>query len=48
MAKFVWNGSEFELYEKEGIKATDYKKIKNVIEENADIVVKRWKDYFEK
>ena len=48
MAKFVWNGAEFVLFEKQGIKANDYKKIKNVIDENADIIVKRWKDYFEK
>ena len=27
MAKFTWNGAEFELSEKVGIKANDYKKI---------------------
>ena len=48
MAKFIWNGSEFELFEKQGIKANDYKKIKNVIDDNADIIIRRWKDYFEK
>lgn len=47
MAKFVWNGVGFELFEKQGIKANDYKKIKNVIDENADIICKRWKEYFE-
>ena len=48
MAKFVWNGAEFELFEKQEIKANDYKKIKKVIDENADIIINRWKDYFEK
>lgn len=48
MAKFIWNGVEFELFEKQEIKANDYKKIKKVIDENADIIVKRWKEYFEK
>jgi len=48
MAKFIWNGAEFELFEKQGIKANDYKKITKVIGENADIIVKRWKEYFEK
>ena len=47
-AKFIWNGAEFELYEKQGIKANDYKKIKKVIDENADIIISRWKEYFEK
>ena len=41
MAKFIWNGVEFELFEKQGIKANDYKKIKKMIDENADIIVKR-------
>ena len=31
-AKFIWNGAEFELFEKQGIKANDYKKIKRVRE----------------
>lgn len=48
MANFIWNGAEFELFEKQGIKANDYKKIKNVIDENADIIIKRWKEHFEK
>jgi hypothetical protein len=47
MAKFTWNGAEFELSEKVGIKANDYKKIKKVIDENADIIIKRWKEHFE-
>ena len=48
MAKFIWNGQEFELYEKQDIKANDYKKIKKVIDENADIIISRWKEHFEK
>ncbi|MBQ9190768.1 MAG: DUF4160 domain-containing protein [Bacteroidaceae bacterium] len=47
MAKFKWNGNEFELSEKQGIKANDYKKIKKVIDENDDIIIKRWKEYFD-
>lgn len=47
-AKFDWNGTEFVLNERQGIKAHDLKKIKQVIEENADIIVKRWKEYFDK
>lgn len=48
MAKFIWNGKEFELFEKQKIKANDYKKIKQVIDDNADIIISRWKEYFEK
>ena len=47
MAKYIWNGTEFELFEKQGVKANDLKKIKQVIDDNADIIIKRWKDYFE-
>ena len=48
MAKFEWNGNEFVLFEKEGIKVNDFKKIKNVIDENADIIIKRWNEHFNK
>ena len=48
MVKFVWNGATFEFFEKQGIKANDLKKIKAIIDENADIVINRWKEYFEK
>ncbi|MBO5614348.1 MAG: DUF4160 domain-containing protein [Prevotella sp.] len=48
MAKFDWNGSEFIENECQGIKANDLKKIKQVIAENADIIVKRWHDFFDK
>lgn len=46
MAKFVWNGSEFALLVKEKIKANDLKKIKAVIDENADLIIKRWEEHF--
>ena len=35
MAKFEWNGTEFVLTEKQGIKSNDFRKIKTVIDENA-------------
>lgn len=31
MAKFEWNGTEFALAERHGIKTEDFKKIKTVI-----------------
>lgn len=46
MAKYVWNGSEFTLLVKEKIKANDLKKIKAVIDENADLIIKRWEEHF--
>lgn len=48
MAKFDWDGKEFVAVEKEGIKANDFKKIKIIIDDNADIILKRWKEYFDK
>ena len=48
MAKFEWNGTEFVLTEKLGIKAGDFHKIKAVIDENADIIIKRWNEHFNK
>ena len=38
----------FVLWEKQNIKANDQKKIESVIEENKDIIIKRWKEHFEK
>ena len=46
-AKYVWNGTAFEALEIQEIKPSDVKKIKKVSDENADIIVKRWKEYFE-
>ena len=48
MAKFDWDGDKFVLVEKQNIKAGDMKKIQTVINDNADIIIKRWKEYFEK
>ena len=48
MAKFEWNGAEFVLTEKQKIKTGDYKKIKEVIDENADIIISRWNEHFNK
>ena len=42
----VWNGSELTLLVKEKIKANDLKKIKAVIDENADLIIKRWEEHF--
>lgn len=46
MAKFEWIGSEFALVERHGIKAGDFKKIKAVIDENADIIIAQWNKHF--
>lgn len=48
MAKFEWNGTEFVLVEKLNIKSGDFRKIKAVIDENADIIINRWNEYFNK
>ena len=45
-AKFVWDGNEFKPFLKEKIKANDLKKIKAVIDENADLIIKRWDEHF--
>ena len=47
-AKFDWNGESFFLVESEGIKKGDMKKISDVIEENKDLIVKRWQEHFNK
>lgn len=46
MAKFGWDGSKFNLISEENIKAGDMKKIKAAIDENADLIVKRWNEHF--
>ena len=46
MAKFEWDGLKFNLIEKENIKAGDFKKITSVIDDNSDIIVKRWNEFF--
>lgn len=46
MAVFDWDDTRFVLREKHGIKANDMKRISAVIEENSDIILKRWNQYF--
>lgn len=45
-AKFEWNGENFILVHQHQIKANDMKKIKTMIEENSDIILKHWNLYF--
>ena len=40
--------NKFVLREKANIKTSDFKKIKSVVDENADIIVNRWNAYFNK
>ena len=44
--KYELAGEEFVLKETQGIKAKDMKKIELTIEENKDIIISRWKEYF--
>lgn len=46
MAKFVWDGIKFTMLVQENIKTNDLKKIKAVIDENADLIIKRWEEHF--
>ncbi len=46
MAKFEWDGEAFNLKEKYNLKANDLKKIKGAIDENADLIIKRWNKHF--
>ena len=48
MVKITGSGTEFVLTEKHGIKSNDFRKIKTVIDENADIIIKRWNEHFNK
>lgn len=45
-AKFEYDGKRFHLRESHGIKAVDMKKIQFVIDDNADIIVARWNEHF--
>lgn len=47
-AVFDWNGEKFVLREKHNIKNNDLSRIAFVIDENADIILKRWQTYFGK
>ena len=46
MAKFDWDGKEFVLSERHNIKTGDFKKIKAILDENADIIIAQWNKYF--
>ena len=39
---------EFVIREKRNIKSNDLKRIREVIDNNKDIIVNRWKEYFKK
>ena len=45
-AKYTWNGETFELEYMHEIKTNDLKRIERVIEENTDIIIKRWHEIF--
>ena len=40
--------NQFVLREKAKIKASDFNKIKSVIDENVDIIINRWNEHFNK
>ena len=43
---YMYDGERFNLRESHGIKAGDMKKIQFVIDDNADIIVARWNEHF--
>ena len=47
-AIFDFIDNQFVLREKAKIKASDFKKIKSVIDENVDIIINRWNEHFNK
>lgn len=46
-AKYNYDGNNFVLAISKGLKNNELKKIKFVIDENKDIIISRWKEYFE-
>jgi hypothetical protein len=46
-AKYNYDGNDFVLAISKGLKNNELKKIKFVIDENKDIIISRWKAYFE-
>ena len=44
--KYVWNGEEFIEEEAVNVKVGDIRRIKAVIDENADVIIKRWNEHF--
>ena len=47
-AKYEYDGEKFVFKEQQGIKANDLKKISAVIDENCDIILNYWNNYFNK
>ncbi len=45
-AKFDYDGNAFVLNKAQGLKTGELKKIKEVIDENTDIIMARWDEYF--
>ncbi len=45
-AKFSWNGDRFVLEKSRNVKRNDLRRIKDVISNNSDIIVKRWEELF--
>lgn len=45
-AKFSWNGDRFVLEKSRNVKHNDLRRIKDVISNNSDIIVKRWEELF--
>ena len=45
-AKYNWNGQAFIREYAHRIKANDLKRIEQMISENTDIILKRWKEIF--
>lgn len=41
-------GDSFFLREQKGIKASDRKKIEQVISENTSVIINRWKEHFDR
>lgn len=48
LAIFDWDGANFVLRERHNIKASDLKRIVAVIDENKDLIIKYWDNYFNK
>lgn len=47
-AKYDYDGINFILKDNKGLKTNDLKKISAVVDENKDIIVARWNEYFNK
>lgn len=45
-AKFSWNGDRFVMEKTRNVKHNDLRRIKDVISNNSDIIVKRWEELF--